>query len=51
MTYQISGPCCDSDIEPDPYKSFIRGNHVCQQSYVLFEGFYRQKKQNPALFQ
>ena len=30
MTSQISGPCCDSDIEPDQYKSFVRGT---QQEY------------------
>ena len=23
MTSQISGLCCDSDIEPDQYKSFV----------------------------
>ena len=50
MTSQISGPFCDSYIEPDQYKSFVWENHVHQQILVVFEGFYRQKKQNPAWF-
>ena len=29
MTSQISGPCCDSDIELDPYKkSLVSDSHV-----------------------
>ena len=24
MTSQISGPCCDSDIKPDQYKSLMK---------------------------
>ena len=50
MTSQISGPCRDSDIKPDQYKSFVWESHVHQQILVVFEGFYRQKKQNPAWF-
>ena len=48
MTSQISGPCCDSDIEPDQHKSFVWEGHVHQQ--IIFEGFYHQKKQNLAWF-
>ena len=48
ITSQISGPCCDSDIEPD--QSFARESHVRQQVFVVFEDFYCQKKQNPAWF-
>ena len=50
MTFQISGPCCDSDIEPDECKSFVWESHVRQQSFVVFEDFYLQKKQNQAWF-
>ena len=50
MTSLISGPCCDSDIEPDPYKSFVWERHVRLQIYIVFEDCYRQKKQNPAWF-
>ena len=50
MMSQISGPCCDSDIEPDEFKSFVWESHVRQQSFVVFEDFYRQKKQNQAWF-
>ena len=48
MTSQISSPCCDSDIEPDQCKSFMWESQVRQQMFVVFEDFYRQKKQNPA---
>ena len=51
MMSQIFGPCCDSDNEPDQYKSFVGESHVGQQIFVVFEDFYRQKKQNPAWFQ
>ena len=30
MTWQISGPCYDSDIEPDQYKSFVWKSHVLE---------------------
>ena len=50
MTPQISGPCCDSDIEPYQYKSFVWESHDRQQILVVFGDFYRQKKQNPARF-
>ena len=40
MTSQISGPCCDLDIEADQYKSF-RERHVRQQISVVFEDFHR----------
>ena len=50
MTSLISGPCCDSDIEPDLYKNFVWEIHVRQQIFVVFEDFYRQKKQNLACF-
>ena len=39
MTSQISGPCCDSDIEPGQYKSFVWESHVRQQNFVVFEDF------------
>ena len=48
MTSQISGPCCDSDIKPDQYKSFVEESHVSQQTSLVFEDFYRYKRQNPA---
>ena len=35
MTSQISGPCCDSDIEPDQYKSFVRGTQLEYSSKAL----------------
>ena len=41
MTSQISAPC-DSDIEPDQYKSFVSESHVPQQFFVVFEDFYRR---------
>ena len=44
MTSQISGPCCDSYIEPDEFKSFVWESHVRQQIFVAFENFYCQKK-------
>ena len=47
---QISGPRCDSDIEPDQFKSFVWESHVRQQIFVVLEDFYCQKKQNPAWF-
>ena len=50
MTSQISGLCCDSDIETDQYKSFVWESHVRQQIFVVFDDFYRQKQQNPAWF-
>ena len=50
MTSQISGPCCDSDIETDQYKSFVWESHVRQQIFAVFDDFYRQKQQNPAWF-
>ena len=50
MMSQISGPCCDSDIEPDQYKSFVWESHVRQQFFVIWEDFFREKKQNPAWF-
>ena len=51
MTSQISGPCCDSDIELDQYKSFVWESQVRQQIFVAFEDFYLgYKKQNPAWF-
>ena len=28
MTSQISDPCCDSDIKPDPFKRIVWENHV-----------------------
>ena len=28
---KYQGPCCDSDIEPDQYNSFVWESHVCQQ--------------------
>ena len=37
MMSLISGPCCDSDIEPDPYKSFAWERHVRLQIYIVFE--------------
>ena len=49
MTSQISGPCCDSDIELDQYKSFVWESQVRQQIFIAFEDFYLgYKKQNPA---
>jgi len=42
MTSQISGSCCDSDIEPDQYKtykSFAWESNVGQQLFVVFEDF------------
>ena len=40
MTSQIfSGPCCDSDVEPGQYKSFVWESHVRQQNFVIFEDF------------
>ena len=48
---QISGPCCDSDIEPDQYQSVVWESHVRQQFSSSLKIFYRQKKQNPAWFQ
>ena len=52
MTSQISGPCCNSDIEPDQWiKKVLYGeSHVGQQIFAVFEDFYCQKKQNPAWF-
>ena len=50
MTSWLSGPSCDSDIEPHQYKSFVWESHFRQQILVVFEDFYRQKKQNPAWF-
>ena len=47
---QISGLCCDSDIEHDQYKSFVWESHVRQKIFIIFEDFYRFKKQNPAVF-
>ena len=41
MTSLISGPCYDSDIEPDQYKNFVWESHVRQQTSVVFEDFYR----------
>ena len=41
MTSQISGPYCDTDIEPDQYKSFVWKSYVRQQISVVFEDFYR----------
>ena len=41
MTSQMSGPCRDSDIEADWYKSFVWRRHVRQQISVAFEDFYR----------
>ena len=29
MTSQISDPCCDSDIEPDPFKRIICMGESC----------------------
>ena len=40
MTSQISGPCCDSDIKPDQYKSLVWESHVRQQIFVVFEDVY-----------
>ena len=37
---QISGPRCDSDIEPDQYKSFVSESHVRQQISLVFKNFY-----------
>ena len=50
MMSQISGPCCDSDIEPDQYKSFVWESHVRQKMFVIFKDFYHFKKQNLAFF-
>ena len=51
MTLQNSGTCCDSDIEPDQYKSFVWESHVRRHILVNFLEFYIQKKkQNPAWF-
>ena len=44
MMSQISGPCCDSYIEPDEFKSFVWESHVRQQIFVIFEDCYCQKK-------
>ena len=41
MMSQISGPCCDSDTEPDQYKSFVWESDVRQQTSLVFEDFYR----------
>ena len=30
MTSRIAGPCCDSDIEPDQFKSFVGESDVRQ---------------------
>ena len=37
--HKFSGPCCDSDIEIDQYKSFVWESHVRQQLFVVFEDF------------
>ena len=37
MTSQISGPRCNSDIEPDQYKSFVWESHV---GHVGFDNIY-----------
>ena len=50
MTSEISCPSWDSDIEPDQYKSFVSESHVRQQIFVIWEDFFREKKQNPAWF-
>ena len=50
MMSQISGPCCGSDIEPDQGKSLVWESHVRQQIFVIWEDFFREKKQNPAWF-
>ena len=44
MTSLISGP-----IEPDSYE-FSWERQVRLQIYIVYEDFYRQKKQNPASF-
>ena len=31
MMSQISGLCCDSDIEPDQYENFVWESHVRQK--------------------
>ena len=41
MMSQISGPCCDSDIKPDQFKSSVWESHVWQQIFVIFEDVYR----------
>ena len=41
MTSQISGPCSDSDIKPDQYKSLVGESRVRQQIFVAFEDVYR----------
>ena len=41
MTSQISGPCCDSDVKLDQYKSLVWESHDRQQIFVVFEDFYR----------
>ena len=39
MISQISGPCCDSDIEPDHSKSFVWESHIRQQIFVIWKFF------------
>ena len=42
MTSQISGPCSDSDINPDQCKSLVwETSHVRQQIFIVFEDVYR----------
>ena len=45
MTSQISDPCCDSDIEPDPFKRIICMGESCAPTInIIFKDFYCWKK-------
>ena len=44
MKTQISSPCCELDIKPDPSERFVWESRVHLQIYVVLKDFYRQKK-------
>ena len=44
MTSQISDPCCDSDIERDPFKRIVWENHARLQIISSLKIFIVGKK-------
>jgi len=54
MASEITGPCWDSDIEPDQYKSFVWESHIRQQifssketkSSLVFDNIYPENNQH-----
>lgn len=44
MTSQISDPCCDSDIDPDPFKRIVWENHARLQLTSSLKIFIVGKK-------